>query len=289
MNKWFVQMHCKLAIIIALLALFPLSAQSALIGSWSFDGNANDSSGNANHGTINGDTSLTSDRFGNPNTAYAFDGDGDYISTPTIGFPTGSSALSYSLWINPGDNPGTDRRVLQYGANANLQNFNLYINANQYRLDYWGFTYHDFDPIIQGSWQHVALTSDGLNYAFYLNGVQTFTDEHEGQSLGIDGTFTIGSHDGNCFCFAGALDDLRVYDHTLSLGEVQALAAVPVPPAFVLLLSSLGGLVCYRRTTSSFGNAVFGLASLWRRNVFKPVFPQRWWCGTARVDNRRDR
>ncbi len=247
MNKWFEQMHCKVAVIVALLALFPLSAQSALIGSWSFDGNANDSSGNANHGTIIGDTSLTSDRFGNPDSAYAFDGSGDYISTPTAGFPIGSSAMSYSLWINPGDNPGSDHRVLQYGANAKLQNFNLYINANQYRLDYWGFTYHDFDATNQGSWQHVALTSDGSNYAFYLNGVQTFNGEELGQSLGDDGTFTIGSHETFGKNFAGAIDDLRVYDHALSLEEVQALAAVPAPPALVLLLSSLFGLTFYRR------------------------------------------
>ena len=252
MNRWLEQTQCANAIIITFLTLSPLSAQSALIGHWSFDGNSDDSSINANHGTVNG-ASLTADRFGNPDSAYAFDGDNDKISTPTSGFPTGSSALSYSFWINPGDNPGLDHRVVQYGAHITRRSFNLYVNANQYRLDYWDTTYHDFDATIQGSWQHVALTTTGsqtTQYSFYLNGVETFFDTEINFNLGDDGTFTIGSHDGPSFNFAGAIDDLRVYDHALSLSEVQALAAVPVPPAFVLLLSSLGGLVFYRRTTS---------------------------------------
>ena len=42
---------------------------NGLIGWWAFTGNAIDSSGNGNHGTVNGAT-LTTDRFGNANSAY---------------------------------------------------------------------------------------------------------------------------------------------------------------------------------------------------------------------------
>ena len=44
-----------------------------------FSGNANDQSGNGNHATVYGAT-LTADRFGNPNSAYWFDGVNDYIA-----------------------------------------------------------------------------------------------------------------------------------------------------------------------------------------------------------------
>ncbi|MBK7031388.1 MAG: hypothetical protein IPH45_20325 [Bacteroidales bacterium] len=43
-----------------------------------FNGNANDLSGNGNDGTVNGAT-LTTDRFGNPNSAYSFNGTTDFI------------------------------------------------------------------------------------------------------------------------------------------------------------------------------------------------------------------
>ena len=49
----------------------------SLVGYWGFNGNANDESGNGNDGTVNGAT-LTTDRFGNTNSAYDFDGN-DWI------------------------------------------------------------------------------------------------------------------------------------------------------------------------------------------------------------------
>ena len=48
-----------------------------IIAYYAFSGNANDSSGNGYDGTISGDPQLTTDRFGNSNSAYSFDGDGD--------------------------------------------------------------------------------------------------------------------------------------------------------------------------------------------------------------------
>jgi hypothetical protein len=53
--------------------------RDGLVGWWPFNGNANDESGNGNHGTVNGAT-LTEDRFGNLNSAYSFDGISNYIS-----------------------------------------------------------------------------------------------------------------------------------------------------------------------------------------------------------------
>ena len=52
---------------------------SGLVGWWPFNGNANDESGNGNNGTVNGAT-LTTDRLGNVNAAYSFDGIDDFIS-----------------------------------------------------------------------------------------------------------------------------------------------------------------------------------------------------------------
>jgi len=46
---------------------------------WSFSGDANDESGYDNNGTVYGAT-LTTDRFGEPESAYSFDGEDDFIS-----------------------------------------------------------------------------------------------------------------------------------------------------------------------------------------------------------------
>ena len=46
---------------------------SGCVANYPFNGNAEDISGNGNNGTVYGAT-LTTDRFGNPNSAYNFNG-----------------------------------------------------------------------------------------------------------------------------------------------------------------------------------------------------------------------
>ena len=53
---------------------------TGLIAWYPFDGNASDMSGSENHGTVYG-ASLGTDRHGQPNKAYIFDGVDDYICT----------------------------------------------------------------------------------------------------------------------------------------------------------------------------------------------------------------
>lgn len=59
---------------------------NGLVGYWPFNGNANDESGNGNNGTVNGTTVVT-DKNGNLNSAYSFDGTSNNIgfSQPFLG------------------------------------------------------------------------------------------------------------------------------------------------------------------------------------------------------------
>jgi hypothetical protein len=68
------------------------------VGWWPFNGNANDESGNGNHGVVNGAT-LTSDRNGNANSAYNFDGNSNFIEVLNMNFKV-STKYSISLWLN---------------------------------------------------------------------------------------------------------------------------------------------------------------------------------------------
>src|SRR6478736_5916097 len=68
---------------------------NSLVSKWEFTGNANDPIGSMN-GTVNGAT-LTTDRFGNCNSAYFFDGTNDYI-TMASGGPTGNGSRSLAFW-----------------------------------------------------------------------------------------------------------------------------------------------------------------------------------------------
>ena len=69
---------------------------NGLLGWWPFNGNASDESGNGNHGTVNGAT-LTTDRFGNANMAYGFDGVDDWIEATF----NQNNNYSISTWFKP--------------------------------------------------------------------------------------------------------------------------------------------------------------------------------------------
>jgi hypothetical protein len=92
-----------------------------LTGSWAFDGNATDASGNGNHGTITGATQ-TPGKFG---AAYSFNGSGNFITIPQDSFliPSviASTVTTQSDWPS-----GTLDNVVAPGAgNLELQNINL--------------------------------------------------------------------------------------------------------------------------------------------------------------------
>jgi hypothetical protein len=88
---------------IFLLVLFNAQAQSqtlptdGLVGYFPFNGNANDESGNAHPGTVYGATPTT-DRFGNPNSAYYFDGVDNYIVLPPNIITGKDSTFTITFW-----------------------------------------------------------------------------------------------------------------------------------------------------------------------------------------------
>lgn len=92
----------KTVFLLALTAMAGLAqpAAAALVAHYTFDGNALDSSGNGNDGTVSG-AALTTDRFGNTNGAYAFNGSSDWIerASPTH-LNIGSQSWTVSAWVN---------------------------------------------------------------------------------------------------------------------------------------------------------------------------------------------
>jgi hypothetical protein len=97
--------------VLALFAVNQVGAQiptDGLVAWYPFNGNANDESGNGNHGTVNGAT-LTTDRFGNANSAYSFDGVNDFIDAG-IFYNFGTANFTVSCWF----------KLVPTSANASL-------------------------------------------------------------------------------------------------------------------------------------------------------------------------
>ncbi len=118
---------------------------SGLVAFYPFSGNAGDSSGNNNHGAVNGAV-LSSDRFGNTNKAYYFPSTNcaTYISA-TINTSTITSGLSIAFWVNKSGDGCIAGRLLSFWpgsiapgtldwawANNNVNNLIHVTSGNQY-------------------------------------------------------------------------------------------------------------------------------------------------------------
>jgi hypothetical protein len=76
------------------------TSQKGPVGEWKFDGNAKDSSPNGNHGTVTGAT-LTTDRKGQTNSAYHFNGTTDHITVSNSAVLNPTDEATVEFWVKP--------------------------------------------------------------------------------------------------------------------------------------------------------------------------------------------
>ncbi len=267
---------CRSTVSIGIILLVLMAGSTALAGptnglvaSYSFSGNANDSSGNGHHGTAYGAT-LTTDRFGNANGAYRFDGVDDHVAVPyapAFQLPV----FTMSAWVKPdidyvtasgpglivgrGEDFATDDAssmlLVAHGSSPyGSGGFLMYETGSGSERYYSSGVFPS-----EGLWTHMAVTraADGT-ITMYANGGEignwTGTTAPTGdcyQDLTIGARwYGSGSRYTLENFFTGSIDDVMIYDRALSADEVGDLAAIPSPAA--LLLGSLGtGLVSWMK------------------------------------------
>ena len=223
---------------------------NGLVGWWPFSGNANDISVNGNNGTV-ANSVLSSDRFGNSNSCYYFDGNNDYIKIPTNILSTAQST-TISIWVlventvsrnvvfSVGDSSGIA------GSTGNHYSLEVYPNSTDpttaskmiHSVDkricqstsnpylWFSDTTYSFQPMV---WNHIVITSDGILTKYYRNG-QLITNLNQGTIFGRRisdlcaglNYFWIGKRKrvGELFFMKGKLDDLGMWNRVLTDCEI---------------------------------------------------------------------
>ena len=223
---------------------------NGLVGWWGFNGNANDESGNGNNGTVNG-TVLTTDRFGNPNSAYSFDGINNHIQIqPSSSLNNFNNAITISVWLyNVGQsgNASYGNQDLQgiFGPATWLINdggflFRL-LDSNFDGVNNRVINYANGLPNVSISsnsivnmniWENIICSYDGNLLKIFRNGVLSdYQVVGSGLTSSLNTTgryYTIGQ----CIdwaspsvvqSFNGKLDDIGIWNRALTECEIQDL------------------------------------------------------------------
>ena len=191
---------------------------NGLVGWWPFNSNANDESSNTNDGTVNG-AMLTTDRFGNSNKAYSFDGVNDNINPLQNNLPLGTTARTISLWFQ---RIGAGGSLFSYGS-ANTSNaYMIAIGSNIISNQGWADDFPVY-PSIDNSWHYLVCSFDGLNSTIYLDNINLGSNAMPNWNT-IAGSFYFGTRVLNDMdFFNGKLDDIGIWNRALTDCEIQKL------------------------------------------------------------------
>jgi len=232
-----------------------------LVAQWLFSGDATDFTGNGNDGVVKtGDVAfgggtpvLTTDRFGNENSAYHFD-EGGFIDIPYTS-AINPQQISISLWVNA-DMINENNRFM------GLQSWNGYkfqlqsVNKAFFTVATDSSIYDkDTDPPLDTLvWYNLAVTYKSGEMTFYINGEQTqqYTDVvgnlipvDAGQDLAIGAGASVYAATADNYgdgvgqdhiipaawggFFIGKLDDIRLYNRVLTPAEVSSIYNLEKP------------------------------------------------------------
>lgn len=212
------------------------------VGVWDFDectaGSALDSSGYNNSGTVNGATlrNSSTDPDYTPSgsgCSYGFDGTDDYVTAGGLVSNFGTSDFSISGWVKLNVLPGAWKGLIsKYGGSpyyyVGIGSLNYLRGAIRFAAT-TGYVVSD-SPLETNRWYHFVYTLDRDDVAsLYLNGkAQTNTSDistYSGTDFLNANPFEIGRINSAGWNFNGLIDDVRIYEQSLSSSQIKQLYA----------------------------------------------------------------
>ncbi len=204
-----------------------------LVAHWGFDEGSGtttyDMSGNGNDGALNGDPQWVAGKIGG---AMEFDGTDDYVDCGNDESLNFTDEITITAWVKI-DLFGDWDGIVTKGIDQSPYAMQMWGNGALRFSANWGSpsggigegTWNTNTQMVSGIWVHVAITYDGSTLRFYIDGAQdslevplnlTFGTVSESLVLGCD--FPGGDE-----YFDGVMDDVRIYDRSLSAAQVQDL------------------------------------------------------------------
>jgi len=205
-----------------------------LVAWYEFDGDADDSSGNGNHGTVVGDPQWVT---GQINGALQFDGTDDYVNIDDYKGITATNdvqpAFSIACWLKTNGDGAMVSWGSGDGAPVGGQYITFRIDGGRLRVEHGAGNLRGNTYVNDGKWHHCALTvvkGGNLrvpNTILYVDGQEDTVFSGSDNifnltadvdvSIGTQGWYTTGRF------FDGVIDDVRIYNAVLTDVEILGL------------------------------------------------------------------
>lgn len=256
-------MKLLVAVLFFLLFTTGLAAQNKLSINlavhYQFNNTAADISGNNNNPSFN-NTTFTTDRFGNANSAVHFNGVNTYVQIPNNPSINFKNTITLSAWVRPTGfyydichassilNKGAadyfpgnyslrfDDALFTEGKGCSGDRLKDTLHMN-FRAT--GTPLKPYGPFIEkNKWYHVVYTNDGSIATLYVDCEAKYTVPFKETFVNNDDLFLGKTNDDFFpFWFNGDLDDVRIYSRALSKTEIELLCTEenkkPVIPKLV--------------------------------------------------------
>jgi PKD repeat protein len=212
----------------------PSETKAGLVAAYGFDETsgtqADDGSGNANHGVLSGATRVAQGKF---SQALSFDGVNDWVTVNDSSSLDLTTGMTLEAWVYPTATLVTWPTVVMK-EQTGLMTYALYGhsdtgNPSGYIATSTEVGAHGGSKPALNTWTHLATTYDGANLKVYVNGTQVASQAVSGAISVSSGALRIG---GNAVWggeyFAGRIDEVRIYNRALTVSEIQSDMATAV-------------------------------------------------------------
>jgi concanavalin A-like lectin/glucanase superfamily protein/Big-like domain-containing protein len=197
-----------------------LAQSSGLVAAYGFEEATGtvvtDSAGGLNPGTISGATRSASGRFG---SALSFDGVNDRVNVNDSASLDLSTAMTLEAWVRPDatnwrttimkERPGGIAYALYESTDSNRPSVEIHTELR------------GTSAVPTGTWSHLASTYDGATLRLYVNGTQVASRAATGPINISSGALRIGGNAVWGEWFKGLIDEVRVYNRSLTASEIQ--------------------------------------------------------------------
>ena len=205
-----------------------------MIGEWKMEADFTDTSGNNYNGTAIGDAAIVADaERGNVG---AFDADGDAVNVGNSELFNPLSDMTISAWVNLNSWAGSWGNVIVGKRGEDGVGWQLRRFGGDPR---WSFTTRGIgdDDYPRSNlvpnmnqWYHLAAVRDGTQKRLYIDGVLDSTGNTNSNQITpcvhnvYIGARANGGNTGPEAFFDGKIDDLRIYNTALTLGQIRNLS-----------------------------------------------------------------